>query len=207
MNDALAARFPSTFLWGAATAAYQIEGAWDADGKGRSIWDEFCRVPGAIANGDTGDVACDHYRRFREDVALMGDLGLGAYRFSVSWPRVLPDGVGRRNERGLDFYDALVDALLERAIRPFVTLYHWDLPQALQDRGGWAERDSPGWFAEFAGLVTARLGDRVSDWITINEPAVVAFVGHVEGRHAPGERAWPLGLRVAHHLLLAHDAG
>jgi beta-glucosidase len=203
----LAARFPPGFLFGAATAAYQIEGAWDADGKGESIWDAFCRVPGAIANGDTGDVACDHYRRDREDLELAAELGLGAYRFSVSWPRVLPQGAGAPNERGLAFYDRLVDGLLERGIRPVVTLYHWDLPQALQLRGGWGNPDVAGWFGEYAALVAGRLGDRVSDWITLNEPWVVAFPGHASGEHAPGLRDWPLALRVAHHLLLAHRAG
>ena len=204
---ALAQRFPPEFAWGAATAAYQIEGAWNADGKGPSIWDAFCRIPGAVVNGDTGDVACDHYRRFGEDVALMAELGLTAYRFSVSWPRVLPRGVGAANERGLAFYEALVDALLEHRIRPLVTLYHWDLPQALQERGGWGERNAADWFGEFAAVVAARLGDRVTDWITINEPAVVAFIGHEAGRHAPGLRDPGLALRVAHHLLLAHAAG
>jgi beta-glucosidase len=205
--EELAARFPQEFLWGTATAAYQIEGAWDADGRAASIWDTFCRVPGAIANGDTGDVACDHYHRWQGDVALLGDLGLNAYRFSVSWPRVLPHGAGRPNDRGLAFYDRLVDGLLEREIRPLVTLYHWDLPQALQERGGWGVTDSIGWFGEYASTVAERLGDRVVDWITINEPAVAAFVGHWEGRHAPGARDLGLALRVAHHLLLAHRAG
>ena len=201
---ALAAAFAPSFAWGAAAAAYQIEGSPDADGKGPSIWDTFCRVPGAIAGGDTGDVACDHYRRFRTDVALLAELGVTAYRFSVSWPRVAPDGVGRVNEPGLAFYDALVDELLAHGIRPFATLYHWDLPQALQDRGGWGSRDSVGWFADYADVVARRLGDRVLDWVTVNEPAVVAFVGHAEGRHAPGAREHALALRVAHHLLLAH---
>ena len=204
--DGLAARFPPTFGWGAATAAYQIEGGWDADGKGPSIWDTFCRVPDAIANGDTGDTACEHYRRFRDDVALMASLGLTAYRFSISWPRVVPTGTGRVNEPGLAFYDALVEALLEHDIRPLVTLYHWDLPQALQDRGGWEAADVAASFADYAALVAGRLGDRVADWVTVNEPAVVAFVGHAEGRHAPGVRDFGVALRVAHHLLLAHGA-
>jgi beta-glucosidase len=203
----LASRFPGDFTWGAATSAYQIEGAHDADGRGRSIWDVFCRVPGAIANGETGDVACDHYRRYREDVGLMAELGLGAYRFSVSWPRVLPEGRGRANDAGLDFYDRLVDTLLEHGIRPLVTLYHWDLPQALQERGGWGEPEVVERFAEYAELVGRRLGDRVADWVTLNEPAVSAWVGHLQGRHAPGARDPGLALRVAHHLLLAHRAG
>jgi beta-glucosidase len=167
----------------------------------------FCRLPGAIANGDTGEVACDHYHRYREDVELAAELGLGAYRFSVSWPRVVPEGVGPPNERGLGFYDRLVDALLERRIRPLVTLYHWDLPQALQERGGWGNPDAVGWFGEYAALLAARLGDRVSDWITLNEPWVVAFVGHARGEHAPGLRDFGLALRVAHQLLLAHRSG
>jgi beta-glucosidase len=192
----LAGRFPPGFLFGAATAAYQIEGAWDADGKGPSIWD-------VVAPTD----ACEHYRRWREDVALMSDLGLGAYRFSISWSRVLPEGTGRVNEAGLAFYARLVDALLERGIRPFATLYHWDLPQALQERGGWSAPDAPAWFAEYASVVAARLGDRVHDWVTINEPEVVAFAGHALGVHPPGLRDYGVALRVAHHLLLAHRAG
>jgi beta-glucosidase len=207
MARPLSERFPRDFLWGAATSAYQIEGAWDEDGKGLSIWDAFCRVPGAILDGDTGDTACDHYHRYLDDVGLMAELGLGAYRFSISWPRVLPEGVGRVEPRGLDFYDRLVDALLERGLRPFATLYHWDLPQALQERGGWASDDAPAWFAEYAGVVGARLGDRVRDWATLNEPQVVAFVGHHEGRHAPGERDFGLTLRVSHQLLRAHCEG
>jgi beta-glucosidase len=203
----LAGRFPPGFVWGAATAAYQIEGAPLADGKGPSIWDVFCRVPGAIANGDTGDVACDHFRRFRDDVALMAELGLGAYRFSISWPRVLPAGTGATNEPGLEFYDRLVDELLAHEIRPLATLYHWDLPQALQDRGGWPSLDMPGWFGEYAAVVAARLGDRVRDWVTINEPGVVAWVGHLEGRHAPGARDFGTAVAAAHGLLLAHREG
>jgi beta-glucosidase len=205
--EALARRFPRDFTWGAATAAYQIEGAWNADGKGESIWDVFCRVPGAIANGDTGDIACDHYHRYREDVALLAELGLGAYRFSVAWPRVLPNGVGAANEAGLDFYEQLVDELLGHGIRPLLTLYHWDLPQALQDRGGWPSPDAPGWFSDYAALVAGRLGDRVSDWVTINEPGVVAWVGHLEGRHAPGAQHFGTAVAAAHHLLLAHREG
>jgi beta-glucosidase len=203
----LARLFPPDFSWGAATAAYQIEGAWDADGKGESIWDVFSRVPGAVADGDTGEVACDHYRRYREDVALMAELGLTAYRFSVSWPRVLPAGTGTANEAGLDFYDRLVDELLARGIRPLPTLYHWDLPQALQERGGWTSPDSPEWFGEYVHVVAARLADRVTEWITLNEPGVVAWVGHLEGRHAPGTRDLGVAVTVAHRLLLAHRAG
>jgi beta-glucosidase len=198
--------FPKTFLFGAATSAYQIEGAHDADGKEPSIWDEFCRRAGVVDDGSTGDIACDHYHRYREDVSRMASLGLDAYRFSISWPRVLKDAGSAVNERGLDFYDRLVDALLEKGIRPFATLYHWDLPQALQDRGGWDTPETVDRFAEFARVMAERLGDRVSDWITINEPEVAAFVGHSEGRHAPGLRDTKLALRVAHQLLLAHRA-
>jgi beta-glucosidase len=200
-------RFPPGFRWGTATAAYQIEGAWDEDGKGESIWDRFCRLPGAIEDGSTGEVTCDHYHRMPEDVALMAGLGLNAYRFSVSWPRVLPAGTGAVNEAGLGFYDRLVDELLERGIQPLVTLYHWDLPQALQERGGWASAEIPEWFAEYASVVAGRLGDRVRDWVTINEPHVVAFAGHLEGFHPPGVRDLATAVKAAHHLLLAHRAG
>lgn len=202
MADLLA--FPESFIWGAATAAYQIEGAWDEDGKGPSIWDVFCRVPGAIQGGDTGDVACDHYHRWREDVALMRELGLRAYRFSISWPRVLPEGKGKVNRPGLDFYDRLVDALLAAEIQPFVTLYHWDLPQALQEEGGWPVRDTACRFADFAGVVSRRLGDRVRRWITLNEPWVAAYAGYGNGYHAPGIRNPLAAVQATHHLLLAH---
>ena len=198
--------FPSDFLWGTATSAYQIEGAWDADGKGPSVWDAFCRQPGAIADGQSGDVACDHYRRFREDVELMAGLGMNAYRFSVSWPRVLPVGTGAVNEAGLAFYERLVDALLEHGIRPFLTLYHWDTPLALHELGGWESPDAPAWFAEYAALVAGRLGDRVRDWATLNEPQVVASHGYATGVHAPGIRDKAASLRVADGLMRAHDA-
>jgi len=200
-------RFPPGFLWGTATAAYQIEGAWNEDGKGESIWDRFCRIPGAIEDGSSGDVACDHYHRVSEDVALMAGLGANAYRFSISWPRVLPEGTGALNEAGLAFYDRLVDLLLEHGVRPFVTLYHWDLPQALQDRGGWVASDIPEWFAEYAAVVAGRLGDRVHDWVTINEPHVVAFAGHADGVHPPGVSDLGTAVSVSHQLLLAHRAG
>ena len=203
----LAERFPADFIWGAATAAYQIEGAWNADGKGESIWDVFCRRPGAVLNGDRGEVACDHYRRYAEDVGLMRDLGLDAYRFSVSWPRILPAGTGQVEPRGLDFYDRLVDELLASDIRPFLTLYHWDLPQALQDRGGWAAEDAPEWFAAFASVVADRLGDRVADVMTLNEPEVVAYLGHASGEHAPGLRDVGLAEDIAANLVLAHRSG
>lgn len=196
--------FPHDFVWGAATAAYQVEGAWDADGKGESIWDRFSHTPGHIENDDTGDVACDHYHRYAQDIALMRRIGLKAYRFSISWPRVVPAGQGPINPAGLDFYERLVDALLAANIRPFVTLYHWDLPQALQDRGGWLNRDTCGHFADFAALMVRRLGDRVRQWTTFNEPAVSAFLGYRDGQHAPGLRDEKLALQVAHHLLVAH---
>jgi beta-glucosidase len=203
---ALAARFPTNFVWGFAASAYQIEGAAAADGRGPSVWDTFAHEPGAIADGQTGDVACDHYHRFPEDVALMAGIGVTAYRFSVSWPRVLPEGTGPVNERGLAFYDRLVDALLAAGVQPLVNLFHWDLPQALQDRGGFADPRVVGWFAEYAGRVASRLHDRVTDWMTFNEPAVFAFLGHADGVHAPGLRDWPIALRVADHLLRAHAA-
>jgi beta-glucosidase len=192
------------FVWGVATAAYQIEGAVAEDGRTPSIWDTFSRVPGAVDNGDTGDPACDHYHRWREDVALMRRLNVDAYRFSVAWPRVLPDGRGRINPPGLDFYDRLVDELLASGIRPFITLYHWDLPQALQDLGGWPARDTAFAFAELAEVVGQRLGDRVADWFTVNEPLCAAWIGHLEGRMAPGERDITRAVPAAHHLLLGH---
>jgi beta-glucosidase len=199
-----ARRFPDDFLWGAATSAQQIEGGRHEGGRGESIWDRFAAAPDRIADGSTPDVACDHYHRWREDVALMRDLGLGAYRFSVAWPRILPDGVGRPSDAGLDFYDALVDGLLEAGILPFPTLYHWDLPQALEDRGGWREREVVEAFAAYASVVTRRLGDRVRHWATHNEPWCIAVLGHEEGRHAPGLRDPAAALRAAHHVLLSH---
>jgi len=196
--------FPTDFLWGAATAAFQIEGAWDKDGKGESIWDRFCHTPGKVRDGDTGDVACDHYHRYRDDIALMRQLGLQAYRFSISWPRVIPNGIGAVNPAGLDFYDRLVDELLAANIQPFATLYHWDLPQALQDRGGWGNRDTCGCLADYAALMARRLGDRVRHWATFNEPQVIVFLGHRSGDHAPGLKDDKLALQVAHHVLVAH---
>ena len=203
---ALARRFPPGFLFGTATAAYQIEGGHDADGKGPSIWDTFCRQPGAISTGETGDVACDHYHRWREDTALQRDLGCNAYRLSISWPRVVPSGSGSVNEAGLAFYDRLVDELLRNGIRPFVTLYHWDLPQALQERGGWSAPETVAAFGRYADVVARRLGDRVRDWMTLNEPEVVAFAGNWVGVHAPGIRDFATAVGVSHHLLLAHRA-
>ncbi len=196
--------FPDGFLWGAATSAQQIEGAIHEDGRGESIWDRFAAAPGRIADGSDAAVACDHYHRWREDVGLLRWLGVGAYRFSISWPRILPSGRGGVNASGLDFYEALVDALLEAGIRPFLTLYHWDLPQALQDRGGWASRDTASLFAEYAAVVAARLGDRVGHWVTHNEPWCISTLGHEVGEHAPGHRDPAESLAVAHHLLLSH---
>ena len=195
--------FPSDFLWGVATASFQIEGAAREDGRSQSIWDTFCRVPGAVANGDTGDVACDHYHRWPEDIALMRELGVGAYRFSIAWPRVMPDGA-TPNAAGIAFYDRLVDALLEAGIRPFATLYHWDLPQVLQDRGGWPERATAERFAEYAGTVAAALGDRVGDWMTLNEPFCAGWLGHLEGVMAPGIRDLRAAVPATHHLHLGH---
>ncbi len=196
--------FPEDFIWGAATSSYQIEGAWNADGKGESIWDRFSHTPGKIENGDMGDVACDHYHRWREDVALMKAIGLKSYRFSISWPRFLPVGRGEVNQAGLDFYNRLVDALLEADIEPWVTLYHWDLPQSLQDVGGWPARTSVDAFVEYADVVSRALGDRVKNWITLNEPFVSAMVGYLEGRHAPGIKDQHQALAASHHLLLSH---
>jgi beta-glucosidase len=198
--------FPSDFVWGAATASYQIEGAWNADGKGESIWDRFTHTPGHIINNDTGDVACDHYHRYRDDVKLMRQLGLNAYRFSIAWSRVIPNGVGAVSEKGIDFYDRLTDALLEANLEPYATLYHWDLPQALQDNGGWGNRDSIGQFADYASLMGKRLGDRIKQWATLNEPWVIAFMGNRSGEHAPGLHDEKLSLQISHNLLVAHGA-
>jgi len=195
---------PEGFRFGVATAAYQIEGAWNEDGRGESIWDRFCRRPGAVLNGDTGDVACDHYHRWRGDLDLMAAMGIESYRFSIAWPRVQPDGRGALNPRGVAFYRRLVEGLLRRGIEPVATLYHWDLPQARQEAGGWVARDTAERFAEYAALMGDALGDVVSQWITHNEPWVVAFLGHAEGTKAPGIRDWPTALRVSHHLLLSH---
>ena len=197
-------RFPDGFLWGAATSSYQIEGAVAEDGRSESVWDRFCRIPGRVMNGDTGDVACDHYHRWRDDIRIMEDLGLSAYRFSVAWPRVLPEGSGTANQAGLDFYDRLVDGLLEAGIEPFVTLYHWDHPQCIEDAGGWRVRDTAHAFADYAAAVEARLGDRVKHWLTLNEPWVVAHLGHRTGRHAPGLVDSGVELDVIHHQLLGH---
>ena len=196
--------FPDDFVWGAATSAYQIEGSPLADGAGPSNWHLFAHTPGRIAGGDTGDVACDHYRRFRDDVALMRRLGLGAYRFSIAWARVLPEGRGAVNIEGRDFYERLVDLLLESGITPFVTLYHWDLPASLDNRGGWLNRDVASWFADYASVVFRALDDRVPMWTTLNEPWVVMDAGYLHGVHPPGHRSAAEALQVAHNLLLAH---
>jgi beta-glucosidase len=196
--------FPKGFEWGAATAAYQIEGATREDGKGLSIWDVFCQQPGRVMGGDSGEIACDHYHRYREDVALMKRLGLQTYRFSVSWPRVQAFGAGEVNEQGIGFYSRLVDELLAAGIKPCLTLYHWDLPQALQDRGGWADRDTAQRFAEYAQIVFARLGDRVTRFVTHNEPIVTSMMGYRAGVLAPGIRDVRMASRAIHHLLLSH---
>lgn len=196
--------FPDGFVWGSATASYQIEGAAREDGRGESIWDRYCSVPGNVMNGDTGDVACDHYHRFREDVALMKAMGLKAYRFSVAWPRVLPQGTGEVNEKGMAFYSDLVDALLEAGIEPYLTLYHWDLPQALQDIGGWANPKMPEYFLEYSKLLFDRLGDRVTHWMTLNEPYCAAFLGNYEGRMAPGLHDFSTALRCAYFMYVGH---
>jgi beta-glucosidase len=197
--------FPSGFVWGAAAAAYQIEGATREDRRGPSVWDMFCRKDGAIFSGHSGDVACDHYHRFREDVRIMKEMGLRAYRLSISWSRVLPDGVGAVNEAGFAFYDQLIDALLDANITPWVTLFHWDYPYELYCRGGWLNPQSPQWFGEYTQLVAQRLGDRVKHWMTLNEPQCFIGLGHREGIQAPGLKlAWMDVLRVMHHSLLAH---
>lgn len=196
--------FPENFIWGAATASYQIEGGYREDGRGESIWDRFCRIPGNIADGSSGDIACDHYHLYEQDVELMKYLGLKSYRFSIAWPRIFPDGTGKPNERGMDFYQKLVDLLLKNGIMPAVTLYHWDLPQKLQDIGGWANRQVTDYFEQYARYVFSKLGDRVPLWITLNEPFCSAFVGNWIGRHAPGLRDYKTSLLVAHNLLLAH---
>lgn len=196
--------FPSDFLWGAATASFQIEGAYDEDGRGLSIWDTFCRAPGAVLNGDTGDVACDHYHRYPEDIELMRRIGVKAYRFSIAWPRIIPQGTGSINSAGLDFYDRLVDTLLAAGITPYATLYHWDLPQPLQDAGGWPNRATIDAFLKYTDVITHRLGDRVKNWMTINEPLVIAYLGYWFGIHAPGIRDMKAGFQAAHHVLLAH---
>ena len=196
--------FPADFVWGAAAAAYQIEGATEEDGRGESIWDRFCATPGKVRAGESGVIACDFYHRYPEDVALMRDLGLDGFRFSIAWPRVVPDGRGRVNEAGLDFYDRLVDELLEQGIQPFPTLYHWDLPQPLEDAGGWPSRATAEAFVGYVEAVAARLSDRVTHWVTHNEPWVASWLGYGSGEHAPGRTNPADALAAAHHLLLSH---
>lgn len=194
----------SKFIWGVATSSFQIEGASHEDGRGPSIWDTFCRVPGKVANGDTGDIACDHYHRYNEDLDLMKWMGVDAYRFSVAWSRVIPNGVGPINQAGLDFYDRLIDGALERGIQPWITMYHWDLPQALQDRGGWNNREIVKWFEEYANVLTNKFGDRVKHWMTLNEPLCSAWIGHLYGDMAPGITDLQTALNASHHLLMSH---
>ncbi len=196
-------RFPQDFIWGASTASYQIEGAWQEDGKGPSIWDNFCHTAGKIADNHNGDEACDHYHRYPEDVALMRDLGLDAYRFSTAWTRLFPQGRGQPNSKGCDFYDRLIDSLLDVGIQPWLCFYHWDLPQALQDKGGWTARDIVYWFADYAGYVAEQYGDRVEHFLMLNEPGSVAFLGHLLGQHAPGLSDINAFLAATHHQNLA----
>jgi beta-glucosidase len=204
MTDDHASALPADFIWGASTAAYQIEGAAREDGRGESVWDRFSSTPGKVRGGDTGEIACDFYHRYRDDVKLLGELGVDAFRFSIAWPRVFPAGRGAVNEAGLDFYDRLVDTLLEHGIEPFATLFHWDTPQALEDAGGWPERATADAFVEYAETVTRRLGDRVRYWTTHNEPWVHSWIGHSWGEHAPGRTSEADAVAAAHHLLLSH---
>lgn len=205
LAEELSESLPQDFVFGAATSAYQIEGAVREDGRGESIWDRYCATPGKVFMGQSGEVACDHYHRFSEDVGIMRDMGLQAYRFSIAWPRILPNGTGTVNSNGLDFYDRLVDALLEADIEPYATLFHWDLPQALQDQGGWYSRSAAEAFGEYAGAVAGRLSDRVTQWITHNEPWCSSWLGHGYGIHAPGFKDGEAGaVRAAHHILLSH---
>jgi beta-glucosidase len=203
----MADSFPEGFLWGASTSAYQIEGAVKEDGRGASIWDTFSHLPGTILDDDTGEIACDHYHRWREDVALIRELGIGAYRLSTAWPRILPEGVGSANPRGLEFYDRLVDAVMEAGVEPWICLYHWDLPQNLEYRGGWQNRDVASWFADYAALTTRRVGDRVKRWATFNEPNAASVLGYGEGVHAPGIRGRQSVLKAIQVMNLAHGLG
>ncbi|NCD34623.1 MAG: glycosyl hydrolase family protein [Spartobacteria bacterium] len=197
--------FPKDFIWGGATASYQIEGSMQTDGKGLSVWDAFCRMPEKVMNFDSGEHACDHYHRMDEDVDIIAEMGIQAYRFSVSWPRILPEGTGAVNAKGLDFYDRLIDRLLERGIEPWMTLFHWDYPYALYKKGGWLNRDSTDWFADYAAVLVDAFSDRVSHWMPLNEPQCFVHVGHAVGVHAPGLQLDVASvLTVAHHALLAH---
>jgi beta-glucosidase len=203
MPSSMPVSFPDEFLWGCSTAAYQIEGSPLADGAGASIWQRFSRIPGKVLNSDTGDIACDHYRRYRQDIDLMRQLGMQAYRFSIAWGRILPGGFGEVNKRGLDFYDRLVDALLGANISPMATLYHWDLPQALDERGGWLNPDIANWFGDYAELVFDRLDDRIERWITVNEPWVISDQGYLRGAHAPGHSSHYEAAIASHNLMSA----
>jgi beta-glucosidase len=196
--------FPEGFNWGSATASYQVEGAFDVGGRSASIWDTFSKTPGKVVRGDTGDVACDHYNRYQEDIQIMKDLGMQTYRFSIAWPRIMPNGTGEVNQEGIDFYNRLIDGLLEAGIQPTATLYHWDLPQVLQDKGGWANRDIVQQFADYATVCAEAFGDRVANWITINEPWCVTWLGNFWGVHAPGLKDLDTSITVAHHTALAH---
>ena len=206
-TDLTKADFGENFTWGVAHASYQVEGSWKADGKGLSIWDTFTHGGGRIRGKANGDTACDFYNRYDSDTALVKEMGFDAQRFSISWPRVLPNGVGRVEERGLDFYDRLVDSCLEQGVEPWVTLYHWDFPQVLQDQGGWTNRSVLGWFEEYVDVVTARLGDRVKNWMVFNEPCSFVLIGHLLGTHAPGNRSLRKYLAAAHHVNLCEAVG
>lgn len=197
-------QFPEGFAWGVATASYQIEGAYDEDGRGETIWDRYCAIPGNVLNGDDGKVACDHYHRYKEDVQLMKSMGIQAYRFSIAWSRILPKGYGEVNEKGIQFYDRLIDELLKAGIEPYITLYHWDLPQALQDIGGWANPKMPEYFLEYAKIVLNAYGSKVKKWITLNEPYCAAFLGNSEGRQAPGLHDFSTAVRVSYHMYVGH---
>ncbi len=199
--------FPKDFVWGTATAAYQIEGAWDKDGKGENIWDRFCHQDGNILNNDTGDVACDHYHKWEEDLDLLKEYGLRNYRFSIAWTRIFPDGIGEINQAGVNFYNNLIDGMLARGITPWVTMYHWDLPQALQDKGGWTNRDSIEWFKNYAETLVKLFGDRVKNWIIFNEPSVHSFLGHGLGFHAPGCKGEENYMQALHHINLSIAEG
>jgi beta-glucosidase len=196
--------FPEGFNWCSATASYQVEGAFDVGGRSASIWDTFSKTPGKVVRGDNGDVACDHYNRFEEDIKIMKDLGMQSYRFSIAWPRIMPNGTGEVNQEGVAFYNRLIDALLEAGIQPTATLYHWDLPQVLQDKGGWGNRDIVKQFADYATVCAEAFGDRVANWITINEPWCVTWLGNFWGVHAPGLKDLDTAIAVAHHTALAH---
>ncbi len=199
-------KYPKDFLWGTATSSYQIEGAFDVDGRSESIWDRFAKTPGKVMNGDTGDIAADHFNRFKEDVAIMRELGIDGYRFSLAWPRLLPNGTGKIEPRGFDFYNRLIDELLENGIEPLITAYHWDLPQVLQDQGGWANRNIVDQFENYSHHIATAFGDRVKDWITINEPWCVSWLGYMSGIHAPGVKNRKEAVAAAHHTAMAHAA-